>query len=136
MRTLLNRYKTHKYPGNNWEAVSKGSKDVLWTYFIERFPYSDINIEARAKFIMSYSVWCIVGNIIGLGDRHSDNILIHTNTGESSHVDFDCIFDKGKTLPVPEIVPFRLTRNILDVFGVLKEKGLFTKTCEIVLKAL
>ena len=70
----------------------------------------------------------MVGNIIGLGDRHCDNILIHTSTGEASHVDFDCIFDKGKCLPVPEIVPFRLTRNILDVFGVLKEKGLFTKT--------
>lgn len=58
------------------------------------------------------------------------------NTGIASHVDFDCIFEKGKNLPIPEKVPFRLTRNLLDICGVLREKGTFQKTCEAVLAAL
>jgi phosphatidylinositol kinase/protein kinase (PI-3 family) len=51
----------------------------------------------------------MIGYVIGLGDRHGDNILIHQHTGEITHVDFDCIFEKGAQLKVPEIVPFRLT---------------------------
>jgi phosphatidylinositol kinase/protein kinase (PI-3 family) len=111
-------------------------KDVFWHYFRERFPTPSLNLDARIKFIQSYSVWCIAGYIIGLGDRHCDNILLHFDTGESSHVDFDCIFEKGKKLPIPETVPFRLTRNILDVFGMIGERGTFIKTCEQVFRVL
>ena len=49
-------------------------------------------------------------------------------------IDFDCIFEKGKSLPVPETVPFRLTRNFIDAFGMLMTKGTFTKTCEEIMK--
>ena len=43
--------------------------------------------------------------MIGLGDRHNDNILIQKN-GAVSHIDFDCIFEKGSILPIPEVWPF------------------------------
>lgn len=78
----------------------------------------------------------MIGYIIGLGDRHGDNILIHSHTGEVTHVDFDCIFEKGAKLRVPEIVPFRLTPNIVDAFGIFQDKGVFQKSCEIVLRVL
>lgn len=74
--------------------------------------------------------------MIGLGDRHGDNILIHQHTGEVTHVDFDCIFEKGARLKVPEIVPFRLTSNIIDAFGIFKEKGVFQKCAEVVLRVM
>jgi serine/threonine-protein kinase ATR len=57
--------------------------------------------EARLRFILSAAVWSAVGHVIGLGDRHSENILVETNTGRLLHVDFDCIFDKGLNLPRP-----------------------------------
>ena len=53
-----------------------------------------------------------------------------------THVDFDCIFEKGAKLKIPEIVPFRLTCNIMDAFGIFKEKGVFTKSSEVVLRVL
>ena len=56
---------------------------------------------------------------MGLGDRHGDNILFHENTGKISMIDFDCIFDKGQTLPIPETVPFWLTMNVVDGLGLL-----------------
>jgi phosphatidylinositol kinase/protein kinase (PI-3 family) len=51
-------------------------------------------------------------------------------------VDFDCIFEKGTKLKIPEIVPFRLTHNIMDAFGIFKEKGVFLRTCEVVQQVL
>lgn len=42
----------------------------------------------------SAAVWSSVGHVVGLGDRHGENLLIHTESGECVHVDFDCLFDK------------------------------------------
>ena len=67
----------------------------------------------------------MVGYIIGLGDRHGSNILVHQHTAEVTHVDFEYIFDKGETFPVSEIVPFRLTANIIDALGTFKARGIF-----------
>lgn len=50
-----------------------------------------------------------VGHLMGLGDRHLDNILLNKHTGRVVHIDYNIIFDKGRQLHVPEIVPFRLT---------------------------
>ena len=111
-------------------------KPVLGNWMADHFPSPEIWYEAKMNFIKSTAIWSIIGYIIGLGDRHGDNILIHSHTGEVTHVDFDCIFEKGAKLRVPEIVPFRLTANIMDAFGIFGEKGVFVKSCEIVLKVL
>ena len=108
-----------------WPEVKKDIKPVLGDWFADHFPSADLWYEARVNFIKSTAIWSMLGYIIGLGDRHGDNILIHQLTGEVTHVDFDCIFEKGARLKIPEIVPFRLTANIMDVFGIFKEKGVF-----------
>ena len=71
------------------------------------------------------AIWSAFCYIMGLGDRHCGNILIKLDKGAIIHVDFDCIFDKGKNLPTPEIVPIRLTRNFEDAMGSFKSFGLF-----------
>ena len=38
----------------------------------------------------------MVGYILGLGDRHGENVLYDSTTGDSVHVDFDCLFNKGQ----------------------------------------
>lgn len=76
------------------------------------------------------------GYIIGLGDRHSDNILMFTETSELMFIDFECIFNMGSTLPKPEIVPFRLTPELQDAMGLFFEDGEFTYICSTVLKTL
>uniref|UniRef100_A0A7S1BX17 non-specific serine/threonine protein kinase n=1 Tax=Corethron hystrix TaxID=216773 RepID=A0A7S1BX17_9STRA len=86
---------------------------LLYWWFVHNFPNPHAWFEARARFTLSASVWSAVGHIIGLGDRHSENILIDTANGECVHVDFDCIFNKGLNLPRPEVIPFRLTVNMI-----------------------
>ena len=65
----------------------------------------------------STAVMCMIGYIIGLGDRHLDNLLVEFATGQVVHVDYNVCFEKGKSLRVPERVPFRMTQNIETALG-------------------
>lgn len=92
--------------------------------------------DARTNFTTSAAVWSAVGHIIGLGDRHSENLLIDTSSGGCVHVDFDCIFDKGLLLPKPEIIPFRLTPNMIDAFGPVGANGIFADSLKSAMAVL
>lgn len=109
----------------------KDNKPVLHQWFIEQFSDPTAWYIARNRFVRSTAVMSIVGYILGLGDRHLDNILLFTKTGDLLHIDFDCLFDKAKTLPVPETVPFRLTQSMIDPMGVCNYEGTFRVTCEV-----
>ena len=41
---------------------------------------------------------------------------------------------QGLTLAVPEMVPFRLTQNLVDAFGVSGYEGAFRRACEVTLQ--
>ena len=105
-------------------------------WFLKRFRDSTEWFQARLLFTRSCAVYSMVGHIVGLGDRHGENIMLDQTSGECVHVDFDCLFDKGLSLQVPEIVPFRLTSNMVDAFGVMGYEGVFRGTCEHVLRVL
>jgi serine/threonine-protein kinase ATR len=98
---------------------------VLYWYFVKKFADPHEWFEARTRFTLSVAVWSAVGHVIGLGDRHTENILLDVSTGEVVHVDFDCLFDKGLKLARPEVVPFRLTANMVDVMGAAGYEGAF-----------
>lgn len=63
----------------------------------------------------------VVGYILGLGDRHLSNLMINNKSGKIIHIDFgDCFETANKRDKLPEKVPFRLTRvlvNAMDSFG-------------------
>ena len=64
-------------------------------------------LQTQNIFARSLAVSSILGYIIGLGDRHLDNILLDHETGEIVHIDYNICFEKGASLRVPERVPFR-----------------------------
>lgn len=86
-------------------------------------------LRVRDRFSVTIGAWSMIGFLVGLGDRHNENILISNLTGELVNVDFDCLFGKGFTLPIPEVVPFRMTHNIVAGFGVEGTSGLFYEAC-------
>ena len=73
--------------------------------------------------------------LVGLGDRHLGNIMINKVNGEVIHIDFGYVALKGLCLPVPEIVDFRLTKNIRKNLGLFEENGLFNYICIKTLKS-
>ena len=91
---------------------------------------------ARTAFSHTAAVWSMVGHVVGLGDRHGENILLDQESGDCVHVDFSCLFDKGLELETPEMVPFRLTQNIVDGLGAGGYEGTFMRVCEITLGVL
>jgi phosphatidylinositol kinase/protein kinase (PI-3 family) len=101
---------------------------VMHLWFVKKF--SDLTrwFQTRLTFTRSVAVWSIVGYVIGLGDRHAENLLMKEDVGCRVHVDFNCMFDRAKGLPMPENVPFRLTQNMIDGMGILKTNGTTTTT--------
>lgn len=109
---------------------------VLYHWFIENFPDPSSWYDARNNYTRTTAVMSMVGYMLGLGDRHGENLLFNEKDGGILHVDFDCLFEKGLELTVPERVPFRLTRNMVDAFGITGVEGTFRKSCEVTLTLL
>ena len=59
-----------------------------------------------------------------------------TTTGQTFHVDMNCLFNKGETFDWPEVVPFRLSHNMVDAFGPLGVEGPFRISCEVALAVM
>jgi len=93
-------------------------------------------LAKRLTYSRSQALWCMLGYIVGLGDRHGENILLDTESGRMVHVDFDCLFGKGMLLERPETVPFRLTQNCVAAMGITGIEGVFRKSCELCMEVL
>lgn len=91
----------------NFRKVLAAYPPVFHIWFQKKFGDSLEWLTARLNFSRDVAVMSIVGYIMGLGDRHSENILIDETNGEILHVDFSCLFNNGERLEVPERVPFR-----------------------------
>ncbi|KFY23332.1 hypothetical protein V493_05913 [Pseudogymnoascus sp. VKM F-4281 (FW-2241)] len=109
---------------------------VFHQWFVQQFPEPSSWFTARLKYTRSCAVMSMVGTILGLGDRHGENILFEEGNGGTFHVDFNCLFDKGLTFQQPEKVPFRLTHNMVDAMGVYGYEGPFRTSSEISLRLL
>ena len=93
-------------------------------------------MERRLAYTRSAATSSMVGYILGLGDRHVQNILLDMSTAELIHIDLGVAFEQGKILPTPETIPFRLSRDIIDGFGPSGVEGTFRRSCETTLNIL
>ncbi|CCW72327.1 unnamed protein product [Phytomonas sp. Hart1] len=106
---------------------------ALHYFFWEGFAEVGAWWGARRAFTDSAAAASLVGYVVGLGDRHGGNLLLHRRTAEWIHVDLGIAFDQSRMLPIPEQVPFRLTRNVVDGLGVEGVGGGFAAAAEAVL---
>ena len=105
-------------------------------WFLHAFPDPTMWFQSRLSYAHSVATWSMVGFVVGLGDRHGENILIDARNGECVHVDFDCLFGKGLTLDTPERVPFRLTANVIDGCGLSGIEGVFRTSAEVTMAVM
>ncbi|KAL0089139.1 hypothetical protein F4703DRAFT_1839595 [Phycomyces blakesleeanus] len=130
-------------PLSSKKKINRFIKEILPSFpchlnnwFLDCFPEPSLWLAARTRYTNTLAVMSIVGYVLGLGDRHAENILFDRLSGDCIHVDLNMLFDKGSDLPVPEVVPFRLTQSLVDALGVLGYKGKFEKSCRVTLRVL
>ncbi|KAB8257948.1 Serine/threonine-protein kinase tel1 [Aspergillus pseudonomiae] len=128
-RSLEQRVRTYRQVTEHFHPVMK-------YFFMEKFNNPDDWFSKRLSYTRSTAAISILGHVLGLGDRHGHNILLDERTGEVVHIDLGVAFEQGRVLPVPEVVPFRLTRDLVDGMGITKTEGVFRRCCEFTLETL
>eukprot|EP00727_Mastigamoeba_balamuthi_P010260 m51a1_g5857 hypothetical protein (2841) ;mRNA; r:365248-375650 len=109
---------------------------MLHRWFVSTFPEPYAWFEARLSYTRTTAVMSAVGLCVGLGDRHCENLLLDSTTGDTVHVDMNALFWKGEGFNIPECVPFRLTQNMVDAMGLCGVEGGFRSTAEITMRLL
>ena len=97
--TIFDILHTYKEIKPYYEELSNGNKDVL---------ESMLN-----SYINSCAGYCVVTYILGIGDRHLENLMID-NKGRLFHIDFGYILGKD---PKPYPPPIKLCKEMVDCMG-------------------
>ncbi|CAG9330104.1 unnamed protein product [Blepharisma stoltei] len=93
-------------------------------------------VYVRKQFIHSLAAISICGYILGIGDRHLENFLLDRSDGGLLAIDFGIAFGNGVSLGIPELVPFRLTRQLIAVLSPEGLQGELRHAMIYVLKSL
>ncbi|KAK1939194.1 DNA-dependent protein kinase catalytic subunit [Phytophthora citrophthora] len=91
----------------------------------------------RDHFLKSLAVFSACSYVLGIGDRHLDNFLFDLASGQVIGIDFGVSFGAGASvLPVPELIPFRYTRQMDFVFQPYDGANLLAQEMQAVFDAL
>nr|CAG8448912.1 4810_t:CDS:10 [Entrophospora candida] len=99
--------------------------NVLTNSLLKLAASPEVYLSLRSEFIKSLASINICGYLIGIGDRHLENFLVDMNKGTLISIDFGHAFGSAtETLEIPELVPFRLTKQLESLMQPLGSRGL------------
>ncbi|GAB1598867.1 DNA-dependent protein kinase catalytic subunit-like isoform X1, partial [Argonauta hians] len=149
-RDFRSKFSSRSCPMNMFKKCSKSAAEseyhaicalIPWNLLRQSFKRMSTSPEAfhvlRTGFTISHAVLCICHYILGVGDRHLSNLMVHQGTGQMVGIDFGYAFGLAtQYLPIPELIPFRLTRQLQNVSLPHGTKGIFEGTMMHCLKAI
>ena len=92
-------------------TVRNGDSSAVKTPSTSSITSSDIQPSVIQRFVRSCAGYCVITYLLGVGDRHLDNIMLLPN-GQFFHIDFGFIFGRD---PKPLPPAFRLTKEVSNV---------------------
>ncbi|XP_058796465.1 DNA-dependent protein kinase catalytic subunit-like [Phymastichus coffea] len=135
-KEALLKYSTEDVVTKMHELIGYIDWDCLRRSFLNISTSLQSFITLRHNFVTSYATMCLIHWLTGVGDRHLENILVKVKTGKCCGIDFGAAFGAGVDQSVPELVPFRLTPQIVGLFQPFDEQALFGITMTRVLSTL
>ncbi|KAM4569212.1 phosphatidylinositol 4,5-bisphosphate 3-kinase catalytic subunit gamma isoform 1-T2 [Odontesthes bonariensis] len=112
--------------------------EILSQWLRDKCVSEDKFQQAVERFLYSCGGYCVATYVLGIGDRHNDNIMI-TESGNLFHIDFGHILGNYKSFMgiSKEWVPFVLTPDFLYVMGTSGKKSSphFQKFQDVCVKA-
>jgi ataxia telangiectasia mutated family protein len=77
-----------------YQEVCQHFKPVLRFFFLEHFKDPDSWLSRKISYSRSVAASSMIGHVLGLGDRHGQNILLDKQTGEVVHIDLGVAFEQ------------------------------------------
>lgn len=120
------------YPFSDWDGlidivddadtvyhIECNEKHSIFNYMVER--NIDIKVgDVRKRYIKSAALYSVITYLLGIGDRHLDNIMI-TKDARLFHIDFDYMLGKGCIFANGDGI--RITKEMIDVIGGENSEG-------------
>lgn len=113
--------------------IKEKMKFSILNYIIENNKNETIK-SIQDKFMKSCSAYCVITFLLGIGDRHLENIMI-TKDGKLFHIDYSYILGFDAKPMTPRM---RITPDMVDTLGGENSECYdeFKKTCYVVYNCL
>jgi len=107
--------------------INKKLNFTIQNYILDKNQDSKI-LDVKNRFLKSTAAYCVITYLLGIGDRHLDNIML-TDDGCLFNIDFGFILGYDpKPLNIPSM---RLTEEMVDAIGGINSENYeyFKKIC-------